>query len=104
MEISQSHTFQNIFYNENTKINATIDIINDEYYQLTYIYKNNDKPTKESEVLKYVNKDLVVKNDLTQKMIDYLLMDDTELCKVTGTITPKDYKKSILLSLANFID
>ena len=36
-------------------------------------------------------------------MIDYL-MDDTELCKVTGTITPKDYKKSILLSLANFID
>ena len=45
MEISQSHTFQNIFYNENTKINATIDIINDEYYQLT-LYKNNDKPQK----------------------------------------------------------
>tara|TARA_B100000242_G_C42901636_1_gene418168 strand:+ start:378 stop:692 length:315 start_codon:yes stop_codon:yes gene_type:complete len=104
MEISQSYKFENILYNQNTKINATIDVINDKYYQLTYIYGNNNNPTKESEVLKYVNKDLLVKNELTQKMMDYLLMDDSELCKVTGTITPKDYKKSILLSLANFID
>ena len=64
--------------------------------------KNTDKP--EIIVENLIQENTVDKNELTQKMMDYLLMDDSELCKVTGTITPKDYKKSILLSLANFID
>jgi hypothetical protein len=106
MEISQSHSLKNIFHNTN-KITANINFVtlnNTEYYQITYIYDNNEIPTRESSDLKFINNELILKNELTKKMIDYLFMDDSDLCEITGTKTPKDYKKSIVLSLTNFID
>ena len=106
MEITQSYSLQNLFHNTN-KITANINFVtidNKDYYELTYIYDNNQIPTRESSDLKYINKEFVLKNQLTKKMMEYLFMDDSDLCKITGTKTPKDYKKSILLSLTNFID
>ena len=106
MEIIQNHDIQFSFDNEmEIYVNIKFIILDEnEYYQLTYIYGNNDKPTKESSILKCVDKELIIKNELTKKMIEYLLLNDTTLAEYTGTITPKNYKKSIILSLTNFLD
>ena len=103
MEILQTHNI-NLYYNENLMINLNIKLLNNNFYEITFIYGDNQKPTHESSELKYIKDELIVKNELTKKMIDFLLMDDTTLCCFTGTKTPKDYKKSIALSLTNFLD
>ena len=41
---------------------------------------------------------------MTEKLIEYLLMDESELPKFTGVITPKQYKLKILESLSLFAD
>ena len=47
---------------------------------------------------------LIRKNSMTQKLIEYLMMDETDLSNFTGTITPKQYKIKILESLSLFAD
>jgi len=46
----------------------------------------------------------VIKNEMTTKMIDYLMMDDTELSKYTGTTTPQEFRRKILHSLIQFTE
>jgi hypothetical protein len=41
---------------------------------------------------------------MTNMMMDYLLMEDAELAKVTGHTTPQDYKHKIMLSLSYLWD
>tara|TARA_Y100000389_G_C17075540_1_gene324117 strand:+ start:262 stop:579 length:318 start_codon:yes stop_codon:yes gene_type:complete len=105
MEIHQTYFFDTFLTNElKVKVNIKLVTFNTiKYYEVTYIYGNNEIPTKELE-FKCVNQELIHKNSMTQKMIQYLLLDDTELSRLTGTTTPLDYKKSILISLPNFID
>ena len=106
MEILQTHNFI-IPYNSNIKINALLEFVtikNIEYYQITYKYGDNNIPSKFNEELKCINKEPILKNELTQKLVEFLLLDDITLSKITGTITPLSYKKSILLSLAYFIE
>jgi hypothetical protein len=52
----------------------------------------------------YTDNFKIVKNEFTDKMIEFLLLEDSELSQYTGTITPIQYKLSILISLQNFID
>lgn len=105
MEINKTLLLNNI--GNEPKINATINFLNmndKEYYQITYKYGCNTTPTRESEKLKYISEELIIKNSLTEKMIKYLFLNDQELSKLTGTTTPSNYKKNILLSLSNFLD
>ena len=41
----------------------------------------------------------VIKNEMTEKIVDFLLKEDSELAEFTGSITPKAYRRSLLHSL-----
>jgi len=41
----------------------------------------------------------VIINEVTEAMVSYLMMDDDELCKYTGNITPMRYRNDIMISL-----
>lgn len=47
---------------------------------------------------------IVIKNDLTAKMVDFLLMNDEDLNKFTGFTTVQQYRILIINSLALFWD
>ena len=47
---------------------------------------------------------MVFKNEMTETMIKYLMMDDSELSKFTGTTTPIQYRKLLINSLDSFWD
>ena len=95
--------------NKYCKVNINIDNIIENYYQisLTYDYedmkdvtpqKHIDYPFKDTIFFK--NNFSIIKNDLTKKMIDYLLLNNTLLSEQTGTITPLQYKINILRALS----
>lgn len=46
----------------------------------------------------------VIKNSMTHQMLDFLIKDNNELSKETGTITPQSYRREILCSLINFAE
>ena len=48
--------------------------------------------------------DIVVKNSLTTELVKYLMMENTDLEKLSGLSDPTYYKKMVLLSLSNFWD
>jgi hypothetical protein len=48
--------------------------------------------------------DIVFHNKMTEQMIDYLLLEDAELVKVSGTTIPQQYRKLIMASLCMFWD
>jgi len=48
--------------------------------------------------------EIIAKNPMTALMIEYLLMEDAELAKITGHTTAADYKHKIMLSLSYLWD
>jgi hypothetical protein len=48
--------------------------------------------------------DIVFKNSLTETLINYLFMDESELSKITGATTPLSYKGQVMKSLALLFD
>ena len=42
----------------------------------------------------------VIKNEMTEKIIEYVMKEDYELAEFTGSTTPKSYRRSMLQSLA----
>jgi hypothetical protein len=48
--------------------------------------------------------EIICNNEMTEKMIEYLLMPDEELQKVCGVTTPQKYRKLIMASLSQFWD
>jgi len=48
--------------------------------------------------------DIIVKNEMTDIMIEYLLMDDDKLSKFTGHTTTQKYRQNIMWSLCMFWD
>ena len=113
MKILSTHNFEiklKNYQEEELKILVEIEIVkanNSDYYQLTYSY-NNERlmlhNIQEFEEFKPVNNELVLKNSLTEEIFKYLIMDYDDLCKLTGTITPLDYKKRLLLIFLKLID
>ena len=86
-----------------------------EYYELLYHYEYGASNPHMSKILNPFtglgnpdlnggSGDIVAKNDMTKQMVRHLLMDDTELAKVSGHIFPCDYKAHIMRSLALFWD
>ena len=51
-----------------------------------------------------VNGVIVFKNAVTDSLVNYLLMDDTELYPYTGTTTPMAYRKIIMKTLDTLWD
>lgn len=47
---------------------------------------------------------VVSKNSLTSELVSFLTMNDDELSKLTGIITPMQYRKKILLTLASLCE
>lgn len=48
--------------------------------------------------------EIIVKNEMTDMMIKYLMMDDNELIKHIGRITPQYYKMKIMHNIHNLWD
>ena len=71
------------------------------YYYIDYSYN-----PKEQNILDKDSEDGVIlfKNTMVTNMIDYLLMEDSELTKHTGLTTVSDYRKLIMQSLSLFWD
>lgn len=47
---------------------------------------------------------IVIKNPLTTKMVEFLMMDDLELVNHTGCTTPQHYRKLIMVNITHFWD
>lgn len=48
----------------------------------------------------HINGEIIVKNELSNILIKYLLMDFEELSKHSGSVTPQNYKLSIMKSIS----
>lgn len=46
--------------------------------------------------------DIVYKNDMIEKMVNYLLMPFDEIKKYSGTTCPKEFKKQVIQSISLF--
>ena len=49
--------------------------------------------------IQYSDYIVVTKNSMTSELVSYLTMNDDELVKLTGIITPMSYRKTILTTL-----
>ncbi len=83
-------------YTNGKKIEGYLDALERASHPMTCM-KNN-------QAVGYFKGFTVVKNEMTTKMIDYLMMDDAELAKYTGTTTPQSFRRKILYSLIQFIE
>jgi len=62
-------------------------------------YDDTSNPFKRIPHLKHndlFNGEIVAYNSLTEKMIEYILMNDCDLSKYTGRTTPMDYRINLL--------
>lgn len=85
------------------KINIEYDFENKDIP--TYLHPDNPFISLNYKQYNYhINNFLVTKNELSDKLIEFFLLDSTELSNLTGTITPLKYKLGILISLQNFIE
>lgn len=92
----------NIIVNENKYDDGSI------YYYIEYLGNeeiNSAHPFyNNQELLKHKEGDIILKNIMTEQMIKYLFMDETELDKYSGSTSATCYKKRIMIALTNFWD
>jgi hypothetical protein len=74
--------------------NELLSVIEHRCHPLVCMRQNN--------MLSYFKGFSVVKNDMTAKMLSFLMMEDNELVNHTGSITPMSYRRSILHALVSF--
>lgn len=48
--------------------------------------------------------DIIAYNSLTEKLVEYLLLDDKELGKLCGSVTPQCYRKQLMYNIAILSD
>lgn len=53
---------------------------------------------------KYSDYIVVTKNSLTSELVSFLTMNDDELAKLTGAMSPMQYRKTIFTTLAMFCE
>jgi hypothetical protein len=104
------------FYDVTVNVTEKLYENGNKYFDIDYEYKFNQSPNPSNNKVARINahpfKDnldnadgvIVIKNDLTSKMVDFLLMDDEELDKLTGFTTDQRYRINIMHSLALFWD
>ena len=95
----------NIFNDRKTKVTVSIREFKYEdqkiYYYIDYSYDPKEQDILDKE---YEDGVIVFKNSMVTNMVNYLLMDDSELCQFTGLTTTSDYRKFIMQSLSLFWD
>jgi hypothetical protein len=64
-------------------------------FKNTFPFKNDDCNS---------NGEVIYKNDLTSKIVDYLLMDDDELEKYTNNNTAQTYRSELMKALVSLWD
>lgn len=79
-------------YSDGTPIKSYSDVIEHSCHPMISFKHNN--------LISYFKGFSVIKNEMTEKMIEYILKEDCELSEFTGSITPKSYRRSLLQSLA----
>tara|TARA_B100000676_G_scaffold252443_1_gene257860 strand:+ start:388 stop:762 length:375 start_codon:yes stop_codon:yes gene_type:complete len=61
-------------------------------------------PFNERYYKQHFDGEIIVKNEMTDMMIKYLMMDDEELIKHIGRITPEYYRMKIMHNIHNLWD
>ena len=81
-----------------------------EYYDITYSYgyacsdSRHLNPFNEGNASQSEDGDIIKKNPMTEKMVEYLLMNEVQLGELTGHMHPTDYKAGIMRALSLFWD
>jgi hypothetical protein len=100
MQYSDGKKYYHINYKYDL-INSTESTINSDINKLYsshpfYEFSHIESESHVGEIIFY--------NEMTEKMIEYLLMSDEELEKVCGLTTTQKYRKLIMASLSQFWD
>ena len=104
----------NVFFDKCT-LYLSIDVKtyenNNKYYYLKYRW-NLDNDDIKNHIL-YDNKrflnssnegDIIIKNKLTDQLVNFLIMDNNELEEVSGSTNSNDYKRSVIEAISLFWD
>ena len=87
-----------------------------EYYYISYEYVFSDKNLTIGEIdechpfygnndlIEHMEGDVLVKNSLSDKLVEYVLMGFDELSEFTGHSTPQGYKGNIMKAITYFWD
>jgi hypothetical protein len=103
------------FYNVDIKIEEKLYVDGKSYYDISYEYVfNGDKNSRNKihpfydseskEIQDDVEGVIILKNKMTEVMVEYLLYSNEELENVSGTTTAQAYRINIMLSLAKLWD
>ena len=76
------------------------------YYEINYEYEYNGLESSKMTICPEVtfNGVIILKNKMTEIMVEYLLADPKELSKVSGASTQQCYRTNIILSLDRMWD
>ena len=83
------------------------------YYYITYntTYSNGNKINQAhpfyniSHLEEHLEGDIIYKNELTDKLIEYLMMDDSKLTNnISPNTFPQTYRRQIMITIANLWD
>ena len=81
----------------------------DEYYYISYDILsgkiNSAHPFYNKKVfIEHTEGDIIFKNSMTEKIVEYMLMNDDELSQYTGSTTQNFYRKTLMKSIALLYD
>ena len=101
------------YYNIGIKIEEKLYVTGKSYYDISYEYVfNGDKNSRNKihpfydgrEIQEEDEGVIIIKNKMTEIMIEYLLYSDEELENVSGTTTAQAYRTNIMSGLAKLWD
>lgn len=107
----------NFKMNNQLKSYIDVDVVKERYdayktvYKITYesTYKplnriNKSHPFYNTKYLHHLGGDILHCNELTTILVKYILMDDNTLTKYSGHIIPNNYRKRLMICIANLWD
>ena len=101
------------YYNVDIKVEEKLYVDGKSYYDISYNYEfNGDKNSRNKIHPFYDGKEIqedaegviIIKNKMTEVMVEYLLSTSEELEKETGFTAAQAYRTCIMLSLAKLWD
>jgi hypothetical protein len=93
---------QHYFVNYNFKFSNGFEVVSIADFITSLEIKSNPFYNNKQLGTRYFSGIVLVKNQLTTAMVEMLLKSESELSRYTGTTTPIEYKKGIIMSIPNF--